>query len=409
MLNSLVSIILSILISLSLCSCKVTEITDFTDDTKAPLAPLKPIESDAAVEPDVPKETRISFVAVGDNIPHDSVIKTAKDDASSGEEYDFSKIYAGIADEIAAADIAFINQESPVGGKELGIAGYPNFNAPQEMVEELIDVGFDVFAIANNHMLDKGEKGYKNTVEYFNSLPITMVGGYTKSDYDNVRIVEEEGVKIAFLSYTTLINYGHINDISNSSSYIIPYANTADITRQVGIAKEQADVVIVSMHWGSEGEFGATTEQTKYAKLCADLGVDVVIGHHPHVVGGVEWLSGESGNKTLVAYSLGNFCSSQLYVKNMVGEMLGFDIVKDVDGSISIENPYVEGVVCHYKTDTSKKDNQNLYVRYDVRMYMMRDYTEELAKNHGSQNWGKFTFDDMKKLITNNVSSEFLK
>ena len=357
----------------------------------------------------MPKETRISFVAVGDNIPHDSVIKTAKDDASSGEEYDFSKIYAGIADEIAAADIAFINQESPVGGKELGIAGYPNFNAPQEMVEELIDVGFDVFAIANNHMLDKGEKGYKNTVEYFNSLPITMVGGYTKSDYDNVRIVEEEGVKIAFLSYTTLINYGHINDISNSSSYIIPYANTADITRQVGIAKEQADVVIVSMHWGSEGEFGATTEQTKYAKLCADLGVDVVIGHHPHVVGGVEWLSGESGNKTLVAYSLGNFCSSQLYVKNMVGEMLGFDIVKDVDGSISIENPYVEGVVCHYKTDTAKKDNQNLYVRYDVRMYMMRDYTEELAENHGSQNWGKFTFDDMKKLITNNVSSEFLK
>ncbi len=405
--NKFFTVLLCICLLFSLFSCGEVEVTETERTTNGADIPLRPITA-PQTEPLIPSETRISFVAVGDNIPHDSVISTAKNDAAGNGKYDFSKIYAGIAAEVKAADIAFVNQESPVGGETLGISGYPNFNAPSDMVEELIKVGFDVFNIANNHMLDKGEKGYGNTIEYFNSLPITMIGGYTKSDYDNIRIIESKGVKIAFLSYTTLVNSGHVNDISNSSEYIIPYANTADITRQVGIAKEQADAVVVSMHWGNENKFTIASEQTKYAKLCADLGVDAVIGHHSHVPGKVEWVSGESGNKTLVAYSLGNFCSSQLYAKNMIGEMLKFDIVKDADGVISIENAYVDPVVCHYKTDTSKKDNQDLHVRYEVRMYMLKDYTEEMSNAHGSQNWGGFSFANLKAYITDVVPSEFL-
>lgn len=406
--NKILSLLLCICFLFAFCACGKAEVTETERATNGADVPITPITTPETEAP-VPTETRISFVAVGDNIPHDSVINTSKNDAEGSVKYDFLKIYSGIKDDVSAADIAFINQESPVGGESLGISGYPNFNAPTEMIEELIEVGFDVFNIANNHMLDKGEKGYVNTIEYFNSLPITMIGGYTKSDYDNVRIVEEKGVKIAFLSYTTLVNSGHSNDISNGSKYIIPYANTADITRQVGLAKEQADVVIVSMHWGNENKFSVSSEQTKYATLCANLGVDVVIGHHSHVPGKVEWVSGESGNKTLVAYSLGNFCSSQLYAKNMIGEMLKFDIVKDVDGSISVENAYVDPVVCHYKTDTSKKDNQNLHVRYEVRMYMLDDYTEELSNAHGSQNWGKFSFANLKAYISDVVPEEFLK
>ncbi|MBQ9134304.1 MAG: CapA family protein [Clostridia bacterium] len=388
----------------SFCACDQIEQPSDTGTiavtTEATLAPFT-VQA-------VSEEVRIRVAAAGDNIPHDSVIETARTDATGGSEYNFSEIYAGIADIIGGADIAFVNQESPVGGAELGISGYPNFNAPREMVEELIEIGFDVFNIANNHMLDKGEKGYGNTIEYFNSLPVTMIGGYTKSDYDEIRIVEEQGVKIAFLSYTTLVNAGHKNDLSASSRYIVPYADTADITRQVGLAKAQADAVIVSFHWGTENEFGVTAEQQKYAKLCADLGVDVVLGHHSHVVGGVEYLTGESGNKTLVAYSLGNLCSTMLYAKNMVGEILSFDIVKSADGVITIENAQVDPVVSHYKTDTSKKDNQNLHVRYASRVYLMRNYTEALANEHGSQNWGAFTFADLKKYITDNTSSEFL-
>lgn len=386
-------------------SCSSEDIVHTDVYTNLEDAPIEPLE-------EIFKESRVSFLAVGDNIPHDSVINTARNDATGGKKYDFSEIYKGIADDIEDADVAFINQESPVGGEELGISGYPNFNAPKEMIEELIKIGFDVFNIANNHMLDKGERGYSNTVEYFNSLPVTMIGGYTKSDYDSVRIVEKNGIKIAFLSYTTMVNSGHANDISGSGKYMVPYANKNDITRQVTLAKENADAVIVSMHWGTEGKYTLPESHKSYISLCANLGVDAIIGHHPHVVGDVEWVSGESGNKMLVAYSLGNFCSSQLYSYNMIGEMIKFDIVKDEDGIVKIENVLVDPVVCHYSTDTSKKDNQGLHVRHSVRMYMLRDYTEAMSNSHGAQNWGAFSFKTLKSYITSEsyagVANEFL-
>ena len=406
------SLVFALCFALAFCiiSCSGENIPSVSTEevtTEATLPNVTLLTEPARTEPATPKQTRIRVVAAGDNIAHDSVIATARTDASGSAEYDFSKVYAGIRDIVSSADVAFVNQEAPVGGKELGIAGYPNFNAPNEMVEELMDVGFNVFNLANNHMLDKGEKGYVNTIKYFESLPVVSIGGYTKSDYDDVRILDVKGVKIAFLSYTTLVNYGHANDISSQSQYLIPYADTATITRQVGIAKEAADVVIVSMHWGDENVFDATSSQQKYAKLCADLGVDVVLGHHSHVVGGVEYLEGKDGGRTLVAYSLGNLCSTMLYARNMVGEILSFDIVKNGDDFV-IENAVVDPVISHYKTDTSRKDNQNLHVRYESRVYMMEDYTEELAREHGSQNWGAFTFATLEKFVTDTVDAEFL-
>ena len=355
-----------------------------------------------------PEETVISFAAAGDNIAHDSVVATAKAAATGSAAYDFSGIYADIKPLISAADLAFVNQEAPVGGAEFGISGYPNFNAPHEMVEGLMDAGFDIFNIANNHMLDKGERGYIGTVNYFSSLPVMMVGGYTKSDYDSIRTIECKGVKIAVLAYTTLVNYGHINDIAANSKYLIPYAKDADIERQVALAKQAADVVIVSFHWGTEDEFSVTKEQQHFAKLCADLGVDVVLGHHPHVIGNVKWVSGESGNQTLVAYSLGNLCSTMLYGKNMVGEILTFDIVKGKNGAISIERPLVHPVVSHYQTDTGKTDNQGLAVRYDAKVYLMKNYTDALANSHGANVWGKFSFADLKKIVTDMTDTAFL-
>ena len=109
-------------------------------------------------------------------------------------------------------------------------------------------------------MLDMKENGLRNSINYWNEKSaetgITMIGGYTKADYDNIRFVEKDGVKIALLSYLTMINYNHRNDISESSELLIPYANEADMTRQVGIAREQgADFIIVAIHWGDENAF----------------------------------------------------------------------------------------------------------------------------------------------------------
>lgn len=402
--------ILCILICFLLSSCGQTSVKSTGSaerpETSAEKKPLSaPVRTGAAV---APKETRVHIAAAGDNIPHESVIETGASDASAGQNYDFSKIYEGVRPLISEADIAFVNQESPVGGEALGISGYPDFNAPHEIVEALIDTGFDVFNIANNHMLDKGETGYINTVQYFNTLPVTMIGGYTKQDYDAIRMVEHSGMRIAFLAYTTLVNGSHANDLSDSSGYLIPYADPEVITRQVRLAKEKADAVIVSFHWGTEEESGITEEQQTYASLCADLGVDVVLGHHPHVAGQTAYLTGQNGNRTLVAYSLGNFCSTQLYSQNLVGEILTFDLVKDAKGTISVENALVHPVISHYKTDVTQKDSLGLAVRYDLRLYLMENYTEELAREHGANNWGAFSLDILKKHITDHTDAEFL-
>ena len=185
-------LLLFVCILLSACGEKQPQVTTDMSSATSSADTLAPLTIDT--EPVVtPTETRIHFAAVGDNIGHDSVDATAAALATGGKKYDFTEIYAGIAGRAKAADIAFVNQEAPVGGEELGISGYPNFNAPHEAVEGLMGAGFDVFNIANNHMLDKGAKGYINTIEYFNTLPVTMIGGYTKSDYDNIRTLECKG------------------------------------------------------------------------------------------------------------------------------------------------------------------------------------------------------------------------
>ena len=139
-----------------------------------------------------------------------------------------------------------------MGGAELGYSGYPQFNSPQDLGLDLIDIGFDVVNIANNHMCDKGTAGLAGTIDFWNSQDILMIGGYTDADdYDDIRVLEYNGVKIAFLSYT----YG-TNGISlpSSSELIIPYINDDDIIRQCELASERADFVIASVHWGNENQ-----------------------------------------------------------------------------------------------------------------------------------------------------------
>lgn len=183
---------------------------------------------------------------------------------------------------------------------------YPMFNSPQDVGYDLQELGFDVVGIANNHMLDKGAKGLEKTIAFWKNMEgVLLIGGYdSREDYDTVRVLEKNGIKIAFLAYT----YG-TNGLTKaaSSPVVIPYINEDDITRQVAAAKNAADAVIVSVHWGDEGSFKPNDAQKRTAQLFADCGVTAIIGHHPHVIQPVEWITGKNGNKTLCVYSLGNF------------------------------------------------------------------------------------------------------
>ncbi|MBQ4327990.1 MAG: CapA family protein [Clostridia bacterium] len=352
-------------------------------------------------------ETRLSFVGVGDNIIHEAVFTDAANRASvyassTGESsrYRFVDMYEGIADLIAEADISYVNHETPIAGDSFGIKGYPDFNAPDEAGDTLIDLGFDIINMANNHMLDMGEAGLRETIKYWNgkSGDFVMIGGYTKSDYDQVRIIERQGVKIALLSYTTFVNDKHKNSLSSGSELLVPYADDATIRRQTALAHDSgADVLIAAIHWGVENAFAPNAQQKRLAKLLADCGVDVVLGSHSHTLQPVEWVEGASGNKTLVAYSLGNLINTMHYSYYMVGGALTFDIVKEKDGEAKIENPVLVPTMCHYSM-----------TRDTLQMYLLQDYTEELLRAHGSQLKGAFTMQTLHGYVKDNISPEFL-
>ncbi len=353
--------------------------------------------------PTVPGETRISFLAAGDNIIHENVFLDAKSRAKDGEKYNFIDMYDGIADMIGAADIAFINQETPICGDEMGISGYPNFNTPEAAGDALIELGFDIVNIANNHMLDKKEAGYKNTLDYWHEREndVLMLGGYyNKADYENIRVIEEQGVSIAFVSYTYSTNGMYLP--SDSEMYI-PYINEGEIVSMTRKADELADLVFVVMHWGVENSFTVSAEQKKLAAAITEAGADVILGMHAHVIQPMEWKTASDGSKTLVIYSLGNFISTQYENQNLVGGMVTFDIVKKADETISIENPIFNPTVTHYNKQ-----------RLGLQVYMMENYTEELVLAHGNPNYGTtaakrvWTLDKIRSFAKDNVSAEFL-
>jgi len=354
-------------------------------------------QTETAHPPATNAETRISFVAVGDNILHSAVMEDAANHAGDGEEYDFTYIYDNVRDVISAADVAFVNQETLLGGKNLGYYGYPNFNGPQEAGDALVDAGFDIVCIATNHMCDMNEAGLLGTIEYWEEQPVTLIGGYRNAaDYENIRVHEKDGVKIALLAYTYDPYTTNGMKLPASSELITPIYNEAVIRRQVAAAKEVGDIVIVNMHWGEDSKFTVNAEQKKYAQLLADCGVDVIIGEHPHVLQPMEWIEGSSGNKTLLTYSIGNFLSTMYNDYFMVGGMLSFDIVKDASGT-RVENPLLVPTMTFYDVN-----------RANLSIYFLDDFTADLASAHGTNAHGATSLEQLRGYVKNAIPAEFL-
>lgn len=358
-------------------------------------------ETDTAVlvSPDFSSVIKtISFIGCGDNIIYAGNIKDARSKAlPDGRQMNFKSMYKNVAEMIEDADIAFINQENVMAGDGYAISYYPTFNSPRDLGYDLVELGYDVINIANNHMLDKGADGLSKTIEFWKGMDTLMIGGYeNENDYDTIRMIEKDGVKIAFLSYT----YG-TNGITKpvSSPLVIPLINDEDIIRQTSLAKEQADFVIVSIHWGYEGAFKPNSEQKRVAQLLADCEVDAIIGHHPHVIQPVEWLTGKNGNSTLCVYSLGNFMAEQAYDYNMVGGIISFDIVKIADGKPGIENVQFIPTVFHFPSSF-----------FDNTIYLMEDYTPELAAVHGVKHFYRheLSYERLINYAKDTIDAEFL-
>lgn len=266
----------------------------------------------------------VKLKAVGDILLHDTVYR----DARTTSSYDFNPMLQPIRDKINSADIAFANQESPIGGQALGLSSYPRFNSPYQIADTLKRVGFDVINLANNHTLDQGEKGVLNSIDYLDKSGLSYIGAATSSKQANkITIIEKKGIKLAFLGYTFSTNG---LPVPQDKPYLVNLINTDRIKSDIERAEQIADFTIVSLHFGTQYRKYPDLRQKSLAKQVANSGADIVLGHHPHVLQPVRWLksSSENNNRTLVAYSLGNFLSGQNGIERNIGGIISIDITQ---------------------------------------------------------------------------------
>ena len=245
---------------------------------------------------------------VGDILLHDNVQESGK---LSDGTYNYEHLFANVAEDIQEADIAIANQEVILGGTEIGLYGYPNFNGPYEVGDALVKAGFNVILHATNHTLDRGKTALVNCMNFWktNHADVAVLGVFESQEaYDNnIYIHEQDGIKIAILNYT----YG-TNGMPTPSDmpFAVAMLEEDKVLADLQKANEQADFVIVCPHWGTEYRHNQSQDQEYWAKLFLENGVDLVIGTHPHYIQPVEMFTNENGQQMLVYYSLGNFINS---------------------------------------------------------------------------------------------------
>lgn len=319
-----------------------------------------------SVEPEKPVEVekKLSLVMVGDGLIHGSIY----DNAKSGTGYDFTSILSEMKPIISSYDLAFYNQESILGGTELGLSTYPRFNSPYEVGDAFLDAGFNLVSLANNHTLDRGEQAILNSTNYWKTKNAYVSGSYSsEEDRNHILIKERNGIKYVLLAYTCWTNG---LSIPNGKTYLLNRYDPEVVKRDIESVRDRVDLLMVSMHFGDEYSFTPSMEQKEIASYLAGLGVDIIIGHHPHVVQPIEFI-----NNTLVIYSLGNFISGQRGVEKLTGLMVSVDVVKgSSNNTISLENTGVE--LTYTYTDYQKG------YRGNYKVYPYTRLTESLLPNY---------------------------
>ena len=308
-----------------------------------------------------------------------------------GKGYDFKNYFDKVTPYLKA-DLVIGNPEVVLGGETLGITGSDyTFNAPEEIAKQLPEIGFDVLTFANNHSYDRGMQGIVNTRKNLKAAGIQTTGAYEKKEQrDDILVVERNGIRFAILAYTYDTNQWIDAENSFAINHFLNEEHMFDdrckkqLARDVQKAKEQADVVIAAMHWGTEFTYEIDAAQRDAAGFLNEQGVDIIIGNHPHCLQRVETLTNAQGKETFVMYSLGNFVSAAMGVDraseqftNMyeIGAIVQCDVeLNTKTGETTVKNKKMIPIVNHF--DAS----------YDgFRLLPFSSYTEELAAAHGQR------------------------
>ncbi|MDE3033944.1 MAG: CapA family protein [Acidobacteriota bacterium] len=250
-----------------------------------------------------PPVASLRLVAVGDILMHQDVKRAAAETPGG-----FLDLWADLVPLFRGADVVFGNLETPVAPVS-GQPGKPfQFNAPAELPSALRASGFTVLSTANNHAFDQGRKGVAETLARLRQAQLLAVGsGEDRSRAEALQIIERNGLKVAFLGFTDVFN------LNLDRRATEPWVRPLDLESALAAVREarsRADIVVVSIHWGQEDQHQPTKRQRDIARKLVEAGCDLLLGHHPHVLQPLEWMT-VNGRPALVAYSLGNFISNQ--------------------------------------------------------------------------------------------------
>lgn len=262
----------------------------------------------------------------GDAMQHAAQIEAAR---RNGGVYDYSECFSAIEPIVKGADMAVANLETPLGGSPY--SGYPLFCAPDSYAEALARSGFDMFMLANNHILDRRDRGLKRTIAVLDSLGIPHMGVYASAADRRARVpyvTDVNGFKIAFLNYT----YG-TNGIEVQGDPVVNYIDRDCMEADISAARESgAEFVVVCVHWGDEYRLLPNKAQRSLADWLLSQDVDLVIGGHPHVIQPMEMRTDSNGRKRLLVYSLGNYISNMKTADTRGGALVNVSLRRDILG-----------------------------------------------------------------------------
>ena len=327
--------------------------------------PTEPSSSAPDVPPDPPQpttpylESTATVGATGDVLMHLPCINPAK----TNNGYDFTPYFTHVQDYLSAPDYMVANLETTLAGLDNGYAyhGYPNFNCPDEIVFDLKTVGVDMFLTANNHTYDTSTIGFDRTQEVMAQAGVDHIGTKASDEIDDYLVKDINGIKVGMVCYTYETDGSaavRLNDGPKLPTGVESRINTfhsGDLngfTEDLGriIAEMEADgaeAIVLYIHWGVEYQLKQNASQEQFAQAACDLGVDVIVGGHPHVIQPMDLLTSttDETHKTVCLYSTGNFMSNQRlgnisYVKTAHTEdgiIFNFSFARYSDGTVRLE------------------------------------------------------------------------
>ncbi len=349
----------------------------------------------SSTPPPEPEPNIATVITAGDNLIHAALYMDAQRMSEEGG-YDFSSMYDQISPLIQSYDLAFINQESLVV-ESLAPSHYPMFASPPEVAYDAYDAGFRFFNLSNNHSYDKGAAGVEDTLNFWKTkMPEGVaITGFYNDEMTGYTPYTVNNIEFGFLGYTQ-----HTNGLPTPSAAVASVIYTDELERmeqQIAQARDEVDFLAVSLHWGDENSHNVAEYQRQLAQWLCDRGVDVIIGHHPHVLQPIEWYESSDGHQMLCIYSLANFLSGQDEPPNTTGSVVSFTVTQEEGQDVVISDVVAHPTIVHSEAG---------FTNYTV--YRLEDYTEELmAVNNIARSYSSFNIEWAWESYYDNTPEEF--